>query len=56
MIHEEKHIGIDSDIAKIRLEYWITGLNKSVNRLIKSALNAARNVQSLNHRLWVNYH
>ena len=26
MIHEENHVGIDSDIAKIQLHYWIIGL------------------------------
>ena len=34
MIHREKHVGIDSDIAKIRLEFWIIGLQqicKSIN-------------------------
>ena len=28
MIHNEKHVGVDSDVAKIRLEYWIIGLQK----------------------------
>ena len=28
MIHYEKHVGVDSDMAKVRLEYWVVGLQK----------------------------
>ena len=32
-IHEEAHRGVRADIAKIRSEYWITGIHRLVSRI-----------------------
>ena len=54
MIHREKHAGVDSDMAKIRLEFWVVNLRKICNEINFKCIDCRRRRGNYHHKSWVN--